>query len=155
MRLTAVILVATMGPGVLGAATARAQQTAEPDFTFAALFEEYLDMPKAAFTTRLNAAKETYKYSAIAGATASLLREYSDGYQRELMAFEDQPGYRFEVQLSAKNLKRSRTSSAKKWLVDRGASELRRHFDVYSLESASDQSLLLQVRDTGVLERND
>jgi hypothetical protein len=133
----------------------RKAHAAGPEFTFAALFEEYLDVPKSEFTTRLNAAKETYKYSAIAGATASLLREYRDGYQRELMAFEDQTGYRFEVQLSAKNLTRSRSSSAKKWLVDRGAAELRSHFDVYSLESASDRSLLLQVRGVGILERND
>jgi hypothetical protein len=130
-------------------------QAAGEEFTFAALFEDHLGVEDAESAARLGEAKETYHYDAILSATHSVLRDYEASYARELEAFEDQPGYRFEIQMSSKNLKRSRSSTAKKWFADRGGAEFRRHFDVYSLESASDGSLLLQVRNAGVLERND
>ena len=130
-------------------------QEAGPAFTFAGVFEDPLGVEKAEFAGLVRSAKEAYGYPAILAATDSLLREYENGYAAELNAFESQPGVRVEIEMSSQNLRRSRSSSARKWLVDRGATELRSHFDVYSLESATDRSLLLQVRDAGVLEHND
>ena len=130
-------------------------QEAGPAFTFAGVFEDPLGVEKSDFPGLLKSARDAYGYSTILAATDSLLREYEAGYAAELKTFEGQKGCRFEIELSSKNLRRSRTSTAKKWLVERGSTELRSHFDVYSLESASDQTFLLQVHDTGVLERND
>jgi hypothetical protein len=130
-------------------------QEAGPAFTFAAVFEDPLGVERAEFPGLLKSAKDAYGYPTILAATDSLLREYEAGYAAELKSFEKQPGVRVEIEMSSKNLKRSRSSTAKKWLVERGSTELRNHFDVYSLESASDRTFLLQVRDAGVLERND
>jgi len=130
-------------------------QEAGPAFTFAGVFEDPLGVEKSDFPGLLKSARDAYGYSTILAATDALLRDYEVGYAAELKTFEGQKGHRFEIEMSSQNLKRSRSSTATKWLVERGSTELRSHFDVYSLESASDQTFLLQVHDTGVLERND
>jgi hypothetical protein len=129
-------------------------QQAGAQFTFAGLFEEYLEIERIEFPALLQEAKDACGYGKVLAATDALLRDYQAGYAAELKAFEEQGGYRLEIDMSAQNLRRSRSSAARKWLVDRGATELRNHFDVYSLESATDETFLLQVKDTGVLERN-
>ena len=129
-------------------------QTAGSQFTFAGLFQEHLEIERIEFPVLLQAAKDACGYGKVLAATDALIRDYRAGYAAELKAFEDQTGYRFEIDLSSQNLRRSRSSTARKWLVDRGATELRNHFDVYTLQSAADETFLLQVKDTGVLERN-
>lgn len=129
-------------------------QRAGTQFTFAGLFEEYLGLERIEFPALLQSAKEACGYPKVLAATDALLRDYQAGYAADLKAFEDQTGYRFEIEMSSQSLRRSRSSTARKWLVDRGATELRSHFDVYSLESAADETFLLQVKDTGVLEHN-
>jgi hypothetical protein len=129
-------------------------QQAGPRFTFAGLFEEYLEIERVEYPSLLQAAKDACGYGKVLSATDALLRDYQAGYAEELKAFEGQEGYRFEIEMSAQDLRRSRSSTARKWLVDRGAIELRNHFDVYSLQSAADETFLLQVKDTGVLEHN-
>jgi hypothetical protein len=129
-------------------------QQAGAQFTFAGLFEEYLELERIEFPALLQAAKDACGYGKVLAATDALLRDYKAGYTAELKAFEEQDGCRFEIDMSARDLRRSRSSSARKWLVDRGATELRSNFDVYSLESAKDETFLLQVKDTGVLEQN-
>jgi hypothetical protein len=129
-------------------------QAAGARFTFAGLVEEYLDIERIEFPMLLQSAKDTYGYQKILAATDALLRDYQAGYAAELEAFEAQTGYRIEIEMSARDLRRSRSSSARKWLLERGAIELRGHFDVYTLESAEDETFLLQVKDTGILEKN-
>jgi hypothetical protein len=129
-------------------------QQAGAQFTFSGLFEEYLELERIELPSLLQEAKDACGYAKVLAATDALLRDYQAGYAAELKAFEGQAGYRIEIDMSARDLRRSRSSAARKWLVDRGATELRNHFDVYSLESATDETFLLQVKDTGVLEQN-
>ncbi len=129
-------------------------QQAGTQFAFAKLFEEYLGIERIEFPSLLQAAKDACGYGKVLAATDALLRDYQAGYAAELKAFEDQAGYRIEIGMSARDLRRSRSSTARKWLVDRGATELRNHFDIYTLESSTDETFLLQVKDAGILEHN-
>jgi hypothetical protein len=131
----------------LGAEWKPAAQRAGPDFTFAGLMRERLGLGDA-----LPAALARYRYEEILAATDSLIRAYREGFEQELRLFDAQPGCRVELELSGRGLTRSRSSTAKKWLVDQGARELRSHFDIYSLKGAD---LELQVKDAGILEEND
>ena len=129
----------------------RAQEAGEK-FTFAKLFKEYLGVNEGEYDSLLMKAKEHYSYENVLASTDSLILEYLEGYEKELGAFEAHSGYRVEIDLSSKNLRRSRSSSARKWIVDKGTREFRNHYNIYDLEN---QELLLQVHDTGLLEEND
>jgi len=127
-------------------------QQAGPEFTFAQLFRDHLGIAESQLEDLLKEAKSNYGYEEALASTDSLIREYLAGYNRELESFEAQPGYRIEIDLSSRGLRRSRSSSARKWMVDKGSRELRRHFNIYVLEN---KDLLLQVQDTGLFEQND
>lgn len=127
-------------------------QKAGKEFTFAKLFKEYLGTDESQYDSLLIRAEGYYNYENVLGSTDSLILEYLKGYEKELGVFEAQSGYRMEIDLSSKNLRRSRSSSARKWIVDQGTREFRNHFNIYVLEN---KDLLLQVHDTGLLEEND
>lgn len=82
-------------------------------------------------------------------------RTLADGYVREaddaIRAFEAQPGYRVEVQLSATGTSRSRSSTAKRWVVDNGRRVFGSEFLAYTLRRP-DQQVFLTVERRAVLD---
>lgn len=130
-------------------------QQAGSGFTYAQLFRDNLGMEEYESEEFLKKAKDNYDYEKALALTDALIREYLSGFNEALESFEAQDGYRIEINLSSKNLRRSRSSTAKKWRVDKGTRELCRHFNIYVLETVLDNTLLLQVHDTGLLEQND
>jgi hypothetical protein len=127
-------------------------QKAGEEFIFAKLFKEYLGIDESQYDSLLTKAKKHYNYENVLASADSLILEYLDGYKKELKSFETQAGYRVEIDLSSKNLRRSRSSSAKKWIVDQGTKEFRNHYNIYDLEN---KDLLMQLHDSGLLEEND
>lgn len=127
-------------------------QKAGPDFTFAQLLGDHLKVDESQMDVLLKKAKDNYGYEQSMASTDSLIKEYKNGFNRELESFEAQAGQRIQISLNPNGVRRSRSSRAKKWLVDQGTRELRSHFNIYSLKN---DDLLLQVRDTGLLEEND
>lgn len=127
-------------------------QKAGPDFTYAQLFKDHLGIDEKQFEELLEKAKRNYDYQEILTLSQKLIREYTDGFNKEVKSFEAQPGDRIEIVLKSSGVLRSRSSRAKKWMVERGTKELCNHFKIYSLKT---DDLLFQVHDTGLLEEND
>jgi hypothetical protein len=121
------------------------------DFTYSALLREALGVDEGDFPSLVDEAKARHDYDAILAATDEGIGTYLAGYREELAAFEGQPGRRIEVSLNSGGVYRSRVSTAKKWVVDRGTKSLCGHFEVYTLES---DDLFLAVHQRGVLEEN-
>ena len=126
-------------------------QQAGYEFSFAQLFNEYLGVKKSQVEKLVKKAEKEYGYEKVLALTDKLIQEYFDGFNKELESFEAQPGYRIEIELNTNGLSRSRSSSAKNWIVDKGTRELRSHFSVYVLKNSL---LNLQLHDLGVYERN-
>jgi hypothetical protein len=82
-------------------------------------------------------------------------RTLIDAYVREaddaIRAFEAQPGYRVEVQLPAAGTSRSRSSSAKRWVVDSGTRVFSSEFLAYTLRRPN-QQVFLAVERRAVLD---
>lgn len=127
-------------------------QKAGPEFTFSQLLRDHLKVDESQWDVLLKKAKDNYSYEEILASTNSLIKEYKNGFSRELESFEAQAGQRIQISLNPNGVRRSRSSRAKKWLVHEGTRELRSHFNIYSLKN---DDLLLQVQDTGLLEEND
>jgi len=130
-------------------------QKAGPDFTYSQLFKENLKVKDDQMEELLKKAKKNYDYENVLVSTDKLISEYTEGYNKDLASFEAQSDYRIEIDLSSKNLSRSSSSSAKRWIVDRGTKSLRSHYDVYVLRSALNTDLFLEVHNTGLLEQDD
>jgi hypothetical protein len=79
----------------------------------------------------------------------------ADAYVREagdaIRAFETQPGHRVEVQLPAAGTSRSRSSTAKRWVVDDGRRVFGSEFLAYTLRRP-DQQVFLTVERRAVLD---
>lgn len=130
-------------------------QQAGTTFTFSALMGKALEMDGSDVDQLVTAAKMRYGYDSILTTSRRMISAYRDGFSTDSTIFAEQPGIRVELRLSGKNLRRSRSSSAKKWLVDNGSKELRSHFNIYVLESALNQDLSFFVKQAGILELND
>ena len=139
----------------LGVEWKKKAQQAGPDFTFAQLLREELRVEEDELEDLAEKAKEAYAYHEILTSTDSLIQAYQKGFSQALSLFEAQDGFRVEIDLSSKNLRRSRSSSARKWLFDSGTRELCSHFDIYVLKSMLDSTLFFQLRDAGLLDEND
>jgi hypothetical protein len=127
-------------------------QEAGPEFTCTQLFKESLGLNESQLENLLNQAKKNYKYNKVLSSSGKLIQEYLAGYKKGLEAFEAQPGYRIEIEISAKSFNRSAASSSKKWVVDKGTKSLNSHYNIYVLKN---NDLLLQVQDAGLFEEND
>ncbi|MGB2696594.1 MAG: hypothetical protein WBD28_01890 [Candidatus Zixiibacteriota bacterium] len=127
-------------------------QEAGTEFTYAELLKNHLGLEENQFEELLKKTKKNYGYEEILASTDKLIQEYSEGFKGELESFETQPGNRIEIILKSSGVLRSRSSRAKKWLVDKGTKELCSHFNIYTLK---DDDLLFQVHDSGLLEEND
>ncbi len=130
-------------------------QKAGAEFTYVQLFKESLKVKDDRLAGLLEKAKKNYDYEKALVSTDKLIAEYTEGYNKDLAAFEAQLGYRVEIDLSGKNLSRSSSSSAKKWIVDRGTKSLGSYYDVYVLRTVQNTDLLLEIHDTGIFEQND
>lgn len=130
-------------------------QQAGPDFTFAAMLESALNLDSTQETREIPKAKELYDYDSIIRKTREIITAYSAGYDSAVAVFESEPGIRVEMSFSGKGLMRSRSSSAKKWLVENGSKEYRDHYNVYVLKSWPDEDFSLQLKDAGLLEMTD
>jgi hypothetical protein len=128
---------------------------AGPEFTYAQLFKESLKVKDDQLARLLEIAKKNYDYEKVLASTDKLIDEYTEGYNKDLAAFEAQSGYRIEIDLSSKNLSRSSSSSAKRWIVDQGSKTLKSHYDAYVLRTVLTDDLLLEIHDTGILEQDD
>jgi hypothetical protein len=135
----------------LGISWKKSAQRAGEDFSFMALFREKLALEEGVLDTLVKNAMSTDDYSEILAATENLIAEYHAGFEKELAKFESQNGFRMEIALRTSGVRRSRSSSAKKWLIGNGGRELRNHYRIYSL---TDNDLLLQVHESGLLEQN-
>ena len=127
-------------------------QKAGPEFTYAKLFKDYFGLDESEYVNLVETSKKDYEYEKILVSTDSLIQAHLDGYRKELLSFEAQTGYRFEIFLSSGNLSRSRSSSGKRWTVNKGTRQLCNHYNIYSLKN---RQLLLQIYNSGVFEEND
>ncbi len=127
-------------------------QKAGTTFAFVKQLSKRLELVDTDVERLVETAKTAYAYPLILNATRTLIEQYQSGFENELAKFNAQDGYRLEITLKSSGVWRSRSSSSKKWLKDKGRFELRDHFDIYSL---SKDSLLIQVHDSPLLEEND
>ncbi|TKJ42264.1 hypothetical protein CEE37_00880 [candidate division LCP-89 bacterium B3_LCP] len=126
-------------------------QAAGTEFAFVKLMQEEFGWEASESEKLLKQIKADYNFDQSLKETEELIDEYTEGFNEELQTFNRQSGYRIEIEVSRNGLSRSRSSSAKKWLVDQGTQELRSHFNVYVLKN---KLLLLDIHDTGILEQN-
>jgi len=127
-------------------------QQAGSEITFAQLFTEGLGFQKNRFGELVNLAKITYYYDSILSSTNKIIGEYLKGYNVELTKFEAQKGYRIQIDFVSKSLTRSRSSNAKKWLVEKGTQSLCSNYQVYTLKN---NDMLLQIQNSAAREYND
>jgi len=111
-----------------------------------------LGIPESNMGELLESTLKTYHYKDVLASSEQLIDDYEKGFNTELEEFENQDGWRFEITLNANGVRRARSSTAKKWLIDSGQRELRSHFNVYSLKR---KGMLFQLHDSGLLEFND
>jgi len=127
-------------------------QKAGTEFNFAQLFIEGLGLQNNRFDDLVKRTKLIYGYDKILTETEKVIQEYMTGYQKELDLFESQPGYRLQIELSAKSLSRSRSSSSKNWLVENGTKSLCSRYQVFTLKT---DKMSLQIQNSGVWQLND
>jgi hypothetical protein len=127
-------------------------QEAGTEFTFAGLFQEHLQADTSQFGALVKSAKKDWEFDGIVAATDRLIGDYHREFQSAVDTFETQSGYRVAIEMQFKSLRRSRRSSARKWIADRGTVELRNPYQVYTL---SNDNFKLEFQNTGVLEQND
>jgi hypothetical protein len=123
-----------------------------PEFTYAQLLRDGLGVDDARFATLLEEARSAYDYPAMLAAAEREIERYVAEYREAVQAFDSQPGRRIEITLSSNGVYRSRVSTARKWVVDRGTRSICSHYQVYTLES---DDLFLQVHEAGLFEEND
>lgn len=136
----------------LGVSWKESAQRAGTEFSFVGHFKEKLQIEDTDLAALLEKAKAELGYDEILSATNRLIAAYRGGFESERTSFENQEGTRVEISLSSSGLRRSRSSSARKWLMNDGGLELRQHYSIYSLTA---DDLLLQVHESGLLENND
>jgi hypothetical protein len=121
-------------------------------FQFGELFADKLGLEEGRMNDYLERAESEYGLGRMLLSAKALIKEYRAGYEAELEAFEAQKGLRVEMDFTYKSLSRSRSSRAKKWVIDQGSVSLNSHYDVYALKN---DRLSLQLQAVGVLEKDD
>jgi hypothetical protein len=123
-----------------------------PDsLALADLLASSFPMPASGLESLRQEAERRYDLPELERRTQALVDAYVREANAAIRAFEAQPGYRVEVQLPAAGTSRSRSSTAKRWVMDDG----RRVFSVellaYTLRRP-DQQVLLTVERRAVLD---
>ncbi|MBE9478820.1 MAG: hypothetical protein IMY80_02560, partial [Chloroflexi bacterium] len=144
-------------------------QQAGLDFTFAGLLGSDLGYDSSQMESVVVEAKKLCDYEKICQKSKKAVAAYRTGFDSAVTSFESQSGVRVDISFNSKNLLRSRSSGAKKWLADNGSKEYRNHYDIYVLRNLSrqelpfllkeaelpdltGQELLFQLKGSGLLE---
>ena len=122
-------------------------QQAGHDFTFADLLGTDLGYDSSQMESVVAEAKKLCDYEKIYQKSKKAIAAYRTGFDSAVTSFESQPGVRVDISLNGKNLLRSRSSRAKKWLADNGSKEYRNHYDIYVLRNLSRQDLPFQLKE--------
>lgn len=119
--------------------------------TLADLLAQSSPVPASRLESLRKEAERRYNLPQIQRRTRTL----ADAYVREaddaIRAFETQPGDRVEVQLPAAGTSRSRSSSAKRWVVNNGSRVFASEFLAYTLRRPG-QQVFLSVERRAVLD---
>ena len=126
-------------------------QIAGDEFDYYHLFIEHLGLNDDVLDALAKATMTEYKYGEVYNRAQALVDAYKNDYQQALDKFMAQPGIKVKISFSSQGIRRSRSSSATKWLFDNGGIEMREHYRIYSLEKSG---LLLQLKDAGLIEKN-
>jgi hypothetical protein len=121
-------------------------------FTFAELLEERLGLSEGDYPRLVERVKAERDYPGLLAAAAGAIGRHLEGYRAAIAIFESQPGLRIEITFDANGLYRSRVSSARKLVTDRGANEFCERYDVYTLQR---EGTFFELHDAPLLERND
>jgi hypothetical protein len=121
-------------------------------FTFHGWLRDKLGLKAEDLPTLLRKAENDYDYPAILRSASQLIAGYRSGFEKDLAAFEGQPGTRVEVRLRYRSISRSRSSQGRSWVVDDGGQTLMTRARVYSLKTGG---FLLKVKESPLLEGND
>lgn len=102
--------------------------------------------------SRLARAKREFGYVAALSAATRSIAAYRSDFRRELSAFLAQPGIRVEIRSTSRNLRRSRSSTGTRWIMDEGRRLLCVTYHAYTLKG---DGFSFSIRDRGVLEEAD
>jgi hypothetical protein len=122
------------------------------DFTYARMLGERLELTEGDYAALIEAAKARHGYPELLAAAGSSIENHLAAYGEALAVFEQQQGSRIEIAFDTNGLYRSRSTSARRLVVDRGAHELCDRYDVYTLER---DGTFFELHDVGLLEVND
>jgi hypothetical protein len=96
-------------------------------------------------------AEQRYDFPRVRQRTQALIDAYVREAEDAIRAFEGQSGFRIEVQLPAAGTSRSRSSTARRWVVDDGARVFGSEFVAYTLRRP-DRQLFITVERRAVLD---
>jgi hypothetical protein len=123
-----------------------------PDsLALADLLASSFPMPASGLESLRQEAERRYDLPELERRTQALVDAYVREANAAIRAFEAQPGYRVEVQLPAAGTSRSRSSTAKRWVMDDGRRVFSVEFLAYTLRRP-DQQVLLTVERRAVLD---
>ena len=135
----------------LGVVWKSVAQQAGLDFTFAGLMGSDLGYDSSQMEPIVAEVKKLCDYEKIYQKSTKAIVAYRTGFDSAVTSFELQSGVRVDINLNGKNLLRSRSSGAKKWLVDNGSKEYRNHYDIYVLKNLSRQDIPIQLEEIQLL----
>lgn len=119
--------------------------------TLADLLALPFPVPAARLDALRREAEQRYDWPGLERRTRALVDAYVREAGNAIRAFEAQPGIRVEVQLPAAGTSRSRSSTARRWVVDDGRRVFGGDFLAYTLRRP-DGALLLTVERRAVLD---
>lgn len=109
------------------------------DSTLADLLASSIPVPAGGVASLREEADRRYDLPRLRRRTQSLADAYISEADAAIRAFEAQPGHRVEVQLPAVGTSRSRSSSAKRWVVNNGNRVFCSDFIAYTLRRPNNQ----------------
>jgi len=110
-----------------------------------------LPVRPSALESLRNEAERRYDLRELERRTQMLVDDYVREADVAIRAFEAQPGHRIEVQLPAAGTSRSRSSSAKRWVVNNGSRVFSSEFLAYTLRRPN-QEVFMSVERRAVLD---
>ena len=109
------------------------------DSTLADLLAPSIPVPADGLASLREEADQRYDLPRLRRRTQSLADAYVHEADAAIRAFEAQPGHRIEVQLPAAGTSRSRSSSARRWVVNNGNRVFCGDFIAYTLRRPSNE----------------
>lgn len=127
-------------------------QAAGEEFAFHRVIAAALPSAAGDAGLRADEVRRSRGFEAVMAAALGLVREYKDGFLRDLAAFDASAGTRVEIELVYRGISRSRSSLGRTWLLDDGRRSLNTRYRVYTLKN---DDLQLEIHGSGILEEND